>query len=285
MVRVGAALVFMVLLAVPLSHYYVYDLQDLNCRSITGDLPDKIADSISRNENIQAGYRQMQAAVNVDTIGKASKDLKSLLTIAVTEAINKTKIAAAMLASYLPLAKNYWQMLGWQTQAILAFIMAAIVILSLFRARLPFMSAGDDWEGCVSECDVKVRCIEPLIKKWGFSYISERPCKFRQGHETYEGKIDFYLYDDNGPITIIEDKATIKNDEDLRNARAQARSYCTGLYIFENIVVNSFVIASKEGLRIYQIRRNEDGLVEEASPDKLNRSGRRWIKEKLLEIR
>ena len=67
--------------------------------------------------------------------------------------------------------------------------------------------------------------------------------------------------------------------------RRRARSYCIGLYIFENIVVNSFVIASKEGLKIYRIKHNEDHLVEEVSPDKLNRSRKRWIKEKLLEIR
>ncbi|MGA9099988.1 MAG: hypothetical protein WB392_13770 [Methanotrichaceae archaeon] len=285
MARIGAALIFMMLLAVSLSHYFAYDLRHLDVRSIIGELPDKTADAILGNENVQVVYRQMQAAVDADTIEKASQDIKSLLGMVIATAINETKIVIAMLASYVPIAEKFWQMQNFETQTALVFIAAAIVILSLFKARLPSIILGEDWSRCSSELDIKIKCIEPLLKNLKINYVSDRPCKFRQEHVTQEGKIDFYLYDDNGPITIIEDKATIKNDEDLRNARAQARSYCIGLYIFENIVVNSFVIASKEGLKIYRIKHNEDHLVEEVSPDKLNLSRKRWIKEKLLEIR
>jgi len=285
MARIGAAFIFMMLLAVSLSYYFAYDLKHLDVSSIIGDLPDKTKDAILGNGDIQAIYRQMQAAVDADTIEKASQDIKSLLGTVIATAINKMKFFISTLASYVPLIEKYWQMLGWQTHATLIFIIAAIVILSLFKARLPTIFLGEDWSRYSSELDIKVKCIEPLLKNLKINYVSDRLCKFRQGHVTHEGKIDFYLYDNNGPITIIEDKATIKNDEDLRNARAQARSYCLGLYIFENIVVNSFVIASKEGLKIYRIKHNEDHLVEEVSPNKLNRSRKRWIKEKLLEIR
>ncbi len=288
MARTGAALVFMMLLAVSLSYYLDYDLKHLGGGSVVGDLLEKTAYAILGNGDVQAVYRQMQAAVtavDADTIKKASQDLKSLLTIAIATAINKTKIIVAILASYVPFAEKYWQMQNLQTQAVLAFIIASIVILTLFKARLPSIFLGENWSRYSSELDIKIKCIEPLLKNLKINYVIERPCKFREGHVTHEGKIDFYLYDDMGPVTIIEDKATIKNDEDLRDARAQARSYCLGLYIFENLVVNSFVIASKEGLRIYQIRHKEDHLVGEVSPDRLNRSRKRWIKEKLLEIR
>ena len=45
MARIGAALIFMMLLAVSLSHYFAYDLRHLDVRSIIGELPDKTADA------------------------------------------------------------------------------------------------------------------------------------------------------------------------------------------------------------------------------------------------
>ena len=110
-----------------------------------------------------------------------------------------------------------------QTQTALVFIIAAIVILSLFKARLPSIFLGEDWGRYSSELDIKIKCIEPLLKNLKINYVSDRPCKFRQGHVTHEGKIDFYLYDDKGPITIIEDKATIENDEDLRKCTSTGK--------------------------------------------------------------
>ena len=291
MARIRAALILVMLLAVALSYYFANDLKHLDVSSIIDDLLEKTANAILGNEYVQAVYHQMQAkitvvaAIAIEIIEKASHGLKILLTAAIAAVSNETKIIVAMLAPYLPIAEKFWQMQNSQTQTVLVFIIASVVILSFYKARFHFIFLGEDWSKYSSESDIKIKCIEPLIKNWKFNYVSERPCKFRQGHKTHEGKIDFYLYDDNGPITIIEDIATMENDEDLRNARAQTRSYCLGLYIFENIVVNSFVIASKEGLKIYKIKHNEDHLVEEVSSDKLNRSRKRWIKEKLLEIR
>lgn len=286
-----AAFAFMMLSAVSLPHYSAYDLSRLNISGIFGYLLRKVKGAAYGNENAHAIYHQLQSAVAAvvtvgkDVTGKASQDLKSLLATITAAITYETKIIIAMLAPYISLIEKYWQTQNSQTQAALFFVIAVIVILSLVKARLPSIFLGEDWGRYTSELDIKTRCIEPLLKNLKINYVSDRPCKFRQGHVTCEGKIDFYLYDDKGPVTIIEDKATIEDDEDLRSARAQARSYCLGLYTFENLIVNSFVIASKEGLKIYRIKHNEDLLLEEMSPDKLNRSRKRWIKEKLLEIR
>lgn len=288
MISKGDALAFMVLSAVPLKQYLAYDQLHLEIVHVAADLLDKAADAVLGNENIQAVYRQLQAAADVidaDAIEKALQNLKGLLILLIIAAIDGIKVIIATLSSYILQAVGYWQMQDLQMQAVVIIIIVALAILSLLKARLPSLFLGEDWSRYSSELEIREKCVEPLLKNLKIKYETERPCKFRQGDDTHEGKIDFFLYDDWGPITIIEDKITVKNEEDLRNARVQARSYCLGLYIFENIVVNSFMIASKEGLKIYRIKHNEDNLIEDVSPGKLKRSRKRWIKEKLLEIR
>lgn len=288
MATIGAALAFIMLSAASLPQYSVYDPLNIDISGIAGDLPDKAADAIVGNKDVQAVYRQLQAAINIldaNAIEKSILNLKGLLIIAIAAAINGIKTIVATLAYYIPQAERYWQMQSFQTQTASILVIIALAILSLFKAGLPSRFLGEDWSRYSSELEIKEKCVEPLLRNLKIQYVSARPCIFRQGDVTHEGKIDFFLYDDRGPIAVIEDKTTIENDEDLEIARAQARSYCLGLYIFENIAVNSFVIASKEGLKIYQIKCGEDSLIVNVSPDKLNRSRKRWIKEKLLEIR
>jgi hypothetical protein len=267
------------------------------------DLRHQITDQSSKasllfNELVEAGktvwdegvgpaFRQAQNAVDSGAISRAFQDVGNALTYigrAVTRALGMAReilmripFSHTDLTQYINLVDKYWR--------VIAGLVLAIAVLLLFKAILPAMSAGPDWSRYTSEKDIKTKCIEPLLKDWKFSYVSERPCKIRMGRETLEGKIDFYLYDGEGAITIIEDKNTISGEEDLKNARVQARSYCTGLYVFEDIVVNSFVIASREGLWIYQIKHNVDIPVERVSPKNLKGSKKRQIKDKLLEIR
>lgn len=288
MVVIGDALALIMLSPFSLPQYSAYDLLYLNISDMAGDLLDKAADAIIGNSNVRAVCRQLHAAINIlnaDTIEKAILNVKGLLMIAIAAAINGIKIIIAMHAYYFPQAERHWQIQSFQSQAALIFGIIALAALSLSRTGLLSIIFREDWSRYSSDVEIKERCVEPLLKNLKIKYISARPCKFRQGDATHEGEIDFFLYDDIGPIAIIKDKATIENDEDLKNTRELARSYCLGLYIFENIAVNCFVIASKEGLKIYQIKHSEDHLTLNVSPGKLNRSRKRWIKEKLLEIR
>jgi hypothetical protein len=239
------------------------------------------------DDGVGPAFRQAQNAVDTGALNRAVRDVGNALTYLgrmITRALEKARavlmslpVPHINLTQYINLVDKYWR--------IIAGLALVIAIWLLLKAKLSAISAGSDWSRYTSEHDIKTKCIEPLLKDWKFSYVSEQPCKLRQGHETIEGKIDFYLYDAEGAITIIEDKDTIGGEEDLKSARAQARSYCIGLYVFENIVVNSFVIASREGLWIYQIKHNVDHLVERVSPKKLKWSKKRQIKDKLLEIR
>lgn len=277
MMRIVAALA-LVLLAIFLASGY--DLEQLDLSGRADALLDKTADAIWNNEDVQAAYRQAHTAADINAANKAVQDIKGLMEDAATTILERT-------SSYIYLAEKYWQTFSWKAFSwqMIAGLVFIISLLYLFIARLTSLLTGEDWSKCSSEGEVDMKCIEPLLKGWKFNYVPQRPCKIREGHETREGQIDFYLCDKEGPLTIFEDKATIKSDDDLKNARAQARSYCIGLYIFEDIMVNSFVIASKEGLWIYRIRNNEDVLVQRANPRALNWSAKRKIKNLLLELR
>lgn len=275
--RIVAALALMLLAIFIVSGY---DLEQLDLSGRADVLLDKTANAVWNNEEVQAAYRQAHTAADINAANKAVQDLKWLMADAATTVLERT-------SSYIYLAEKYWQTFSWNAFSwqMIAGLVFIISLLYLFIARLASLLTGEDWSKCSSEGEVDMKCIEPLLKGWKFNYVPQRPCKIREGHETREGQIDFYLHDKEGPLTIFEDKATIKSDDDLKNARAQARSYCIGLYIFEDIMVNSFVIASKEGLWIYRIRNNEDVLVQRANPRALNWSAKRKIKNILLELR
>lgn len=257
-----------------------YDQKQLDLGSRADVLLDKAADAVWNNEDVQAVYRQAHTAVDTNAANKAIQDFKGLMEDVATTILERTSF-------YIYQAENYWQTFSWKAFSwqMIAGLVFIIPILYLFIARFASLIKGEDWSKCSSEGEVDMKCIEPLLKGWEFNYVPQRPCKIREGHETREGQIDFYLYDKDGPVTIFEDKAAIKSNEDLKNARAQARSYCIGLYIFEDIMVNSFVIASKEGLWIYRIKNNEDVLVQRVNPSALNWSAKRKIKNLLLELR
>jgi hypothetical protein len=239
------------------------------------------------DDSVRSTLRQARDALDSGVINKAGRDIANVLSDLewmVTSALERARellmslpVPGTNLTLYINLVTRYWR--------IIAEIILIILILFLLKARLPALFSGPDWSMYTTEDEIKKRCIEPLLEDWKISYLRDRPCKLKQGNKTVEGKIDYYLYDDDGAITIIEDKNTINGEEAQKSARAQARSCCIGLYIFESIAVNSFVIASREGLWIYRMRHNEDYLVERVSPKKLNGSKKRQIKDKLLEIR
>lgn len=114
-----------------------------------------------------------------------------------------------------------------------------------------------------SETEFEEEVIEPLLKRWGFKYSKQYPCKFIIGSQHHGCQVDFLVRDEKGNVTLFENKLRIVNEKELSKARLQAKSYSLQLGI------NNFVVASPEGFWLYTLERNKETLVENIYSDKL----------------
>jgi hypothetical protein len=116
-----------------------------------------------------------------------------------------------------------------------------------------------------SEAEFEEKVIEPLLKRWGFRFARQHSCRFSVGSQYYDGRVDFYVSDGGGPVTLFENKFRIINDEkDLRPAVDQAKSYALMLGL------PSFVVASPEGMWLYSLEWNKETLVKKVSADEIS---------------
>lgn len=105
------------------------------------------------------------------------------------------------------------------------------------------------------EADFEEVVIEPLLKRWGFRFARQYPCRFQVGSSTHNTRVDFLVQDEKGPLTLFEDKLQIINEtHELQPARDQGKSYALMLGL------SSFVVASPEGLWIYSLKKNVEKL-------------------------
>ncbi len=106
-----------------------------------------------------------------------------------------------------------------------------------------------------SELEFEEEFIVPLLKRWGFQYQYQYPQIFHVGSQKHHCRVDFYVSDEKGHLTLFEDKLRIMNDIDLKLAVEQAKSYALMLGL------SSFVVASPEGTWIYKLNKNQEELV------------------------
>lgn len=105
------------------------------------------------------------------------------------------------------------------------------------------------------EADFEEAVIEPLLKRWGFKYTRQHPCRFQVGSGVHNTRVDYYVRDEKGPLTLFEDKLKILDEtRDLRPARDQGKSYALMLGL------PSFAVASPEGLWVYSLKKNVEHL-------------------------
>jgi hypothetical protein len=91
-----------------------------------------------------------------------------------------------------------------------------------------------------------MRVHKAALEELGLRLHYQKPCEIRSGSEVYRGRIDFFVYDDDRPLTLFEDKLSIDSAGELEDACDQARSYALQFRL------NNYVIASKQGLRLYR---------------------------------
>lgn len=116
-----------------------------------------------------------------------------------------------------------------------------------------------------SEEEFDEEFVMPLLRQWGFRYQYQHPSKFCTGTQYHHCKVDFYVSDENGPLTLFEDKFRIMSEKELEPATDQAKSYALMLGLA------SFVIASPEGIWIYKLNKNKEELIKKFASDEVQK--------------
>lgn len=106
-----------------------------------------------------------------------------------------------------------------------------------------------------SEQEFEEDFVIPLLKRWGFQYQYQHPQLFHVGCQQHHCRVDFYVRDEKGHLTLFENKLRIINDLDLKLAVGQAKSYALMLGL------SSFIVASPERIWIYKLNKNQEELV------------------------
>ena len=68
------------------------------------------------------------------------------------------------------------------------------------------------------EIEFEEKVIRPLLKGWGFDAQRQYTCPVWIGSKEHQLRVDFLVSDDEGPVTLFEDKLRIISDEDLKPA-------------------------------------------------------------------
>lgn len=108
----------------------------------------------------------------------------------------------------------------------------------------------------ISEAQFEEEVIKPFLKRCGFKSQPQHLCHFCIGSQYHPTRVDAYVSDQQGPLTLFENKFRILKDEDLKLAVDQAKSYALQLGL------SSFVVASPEGMWLYALEKNREALIE-----------------------
>ncbi|RPJ87632.1 MAG: EVE domain-containing protein [Acidobacteria bacterium] len=98
--------------------------------------------------------------------------------------------------------------------------------------------------------------VEPIVKQWGFRRERQYLCRVCLGTQYVRPRVDYFVSDSAGPLTVIENKLKIANENELRTATEQAKSYALLLGL------PSFVVASPEGWRLFRLCKGQEELVQ-----------------------
>jgi hypothetical protein len=130
------------------------------------------------------------------------------------------------------------------------------------------------------EADFEEKVVIPLLKqRWKFKYQAQYSRPVWIGSQEHQLRVDFLVSDDEGPVTLFEDKLRIIGDEDLKPAVRQAKSYALLLGL------PSFVVASPEGMWLYALDGNQERLVEQSPAAKAREQQEKEFRELLLRLR
>ncbi len=142
------------------------------------------------------------------------------------------------------------------------------------KERLPLFGGRGEY---VSEFDFEDNVVTPMLKRLNLRFKRQYPVKIQVGTQCHPGRVDFFVEDDKGPLTLFEDKFKITNNDDLNAAIEQARSYALFLGL------PSFVVASPEGMWVHSLERNIVTLEMKIEPSEFS-TKHSEMKELLIKI-
>jgi hypothetical protein len=126
-------------------------------------------------------------------------------------------------------------------------------------SQLPTLATPELSGRFALEADFEEKVIVPLLKQWNFKHHAQYGCPAWIGSQEHKLWVDFLVSDDQGPLTLFEDKWRIMGDKELKPAVGQAKSYALLLGL------PSFVVASPEGMWLYALDGNQERLEEQIS--------------------
>ena len=112
----------------------------------------------------------------------------------------------------------------------------------------------------------------------GYSQRPQFIIPIRVGTNIYQGRIDFYLSDEQGIVSLIESKRSIPSSQDWEEAVAQAKSYALPLGS------PSFIVAAPQRIRVYTLYRQQEILKHEYTLTQFRQAARK-LKALLLSYR
>lgn len=107
--------------------------------------------------------------------------------------------------------------------------------------------------------------IVPLLEQWKLPFRQQVHCRLRLGKGIRTGRIDFLVHteDNAAPLTLFENKRSIRNIFERDRAVVQANAYARARRL------RSFVIAAPEGLWVYSRPNGKPHLEREFTADQL----------------
>lgn len=147
-------------------------------------------------------------------------------------------------------------------------------------SQLPTLATPEYSGRFALEAEFEEKVVVPLLKKrWNFKHHAQYGCPVWIGSQQHQLWVDFLVSDDERPLTLFEDKLRFINDEDLKSAVGQAKSYALLLGL------SSFVVASPEGMWLYALDGNQERLEEPISQLKARSQQEAEFRERLLKLR
>jgi hypothetical protein len=146
-------------------------------------------------------------------------------------------------------------------------------------AQLPTLATPEHSGRFALEEAFEEKVIIPLLKRWEFTYEAQYSCPVWIGSRAQQLWVDFLVSDDEGPLTLFEDKLRIVRDKELESAVGQAKSYALLLGL------RSFVVASPEGLWLYSLSGNQEKLIEQIPAVKAREQQEKEFRDLLLRLR
>jgi hypothetical protein len=128
-----------------------------------------------------------------------------------------------------------------------------------------------------SEREFEQEVVEPLIDRLDFRRRRQKSVRIRIGSSPQTLAVDHLVSDDHGPLTLFENKLQIRDDEELKEARDQAKSYALQLGL------PSCIVAAPEGIWVYETVPGDLTQRAELAPSEL-REREEELRELLIEL-